>query len=101
MSAGFDQPGTEAPDRSHWQPGMPVVTAQDHAAWREWRHSRALVTQKDRRKRHRRIDYYPSEEVAALIESQRTPRCGGDASSILNRIVCEWAAARTAAASEG
>jgi hypothetical protein len=88
----LNQFGAETPARTRWQPGMPVTTAQDHAEWMAWRHDRVLTLQKDRRKRMRRIDYYPSKEVAALIESQRTPRCGGDASSILNRIVSEWAA---------
>ena len=39
----------------------------------------------------RRIDYYPSNEAAALIDRLRTRFAGGDASSILNRIVAEWA----------
>jgi hypothetical protein len=87
--------------RARWQPGMPIVTPEDHDEWAAWRRDRVLALQKDRRKRLRRIDYYPSAEVAALIEGQRTPRCGGDASSILNRIVCEWAASRTKVAPEG
>ena len=77
---------------ARWQPGMPVITAQDRAEWMAWRHDRALTLQRGRRKRLRRIDYYPSEQATALIEHLRTPRCGGDASSILNRIVSEWAA---------
>jgi hypothetical protein len=59
-----------------------------------WRHERALLLQRDRRRRLRRIDYYPSGEAAALIDSLRKPYGGGDASSILNRIVSEWAARR-------
>jgi hypothetical protein len=94
MADQFDQLGTEAPGRAHWQPGMPVITAQDHAEWVAWRHDRALALQKDRRKRMRRIDYYPSEEADAVIDRLRMPRCGGDASSILNRIVSEWAASQ-------
>ena len=101
MADQFDQLATAPSSRAGWQPGMPVITAQDHAEWTTWRHDRALTLQKDRRKRLRRIDYYPSKEVAALIEGQRTPQCGGDASSILNRIVGEWAASRTKVASEG
>jgi NAD(P)-dependent dehydrogenase (short-subunit alcohol dehydrogenase family) len=46
----------------------------------------------DRRHRLRRIDYYPSEEAAAIINKLRTRGVGGDASSILNRILSEWAA---------
>jgi hypothetical protein len=92
MSAQFDQLGTEAPARTRWPPGMPVITAQDHAEWMAWRHDRALTLQKDRRKRMRRIDYYPDEPAAAIVDKLRAPGIGGDASSILNRIVCEWAA---------
>jgi hypothetical protein len=92
MAAQFDQLGIEAPARTRWQPGMPIITAQDHAAHSAWRHERALTLQKDRRQRLHRIDYYPSEEAVALIDVMRAPRCGGDASSILNRIVSEWAA---------
>jgi len=94
MAAQFDQLGIEAPARTRWQPGMPVITAQDHAEWMAWRHDRALTLQRDRRKRLHRLDYYPSEDAAAVIDSLRAPRCGGDASSILNRIVSEWAARR-------
>jgi hypothetical protein len=45
-----------------------------------------------RRHRLRRIDFYPDETTAAIVEKLRVPRVGGDASSILNRIVAEWAA---------
>ena len=93
MAGQFDQPGAEL-SVWRWQPGMPIITAQDRAAHSAWRHERALTLQKDRRQRLHRIDYYPSEEAVALIDRLRAPRCGGDASSILNRIVCEWAARR-------
>jgi hypothetical protein len=92
MQAQFDQVGTEAPARARWQPGMPIITARDRDEWMAWRHDRALTLQKDRRKRLRRIDYYPSEEADAVIDRLRMPYGGGDASSILNRIVCEWVA---------
>jgi hypothetical protein len=39
----------------------------------------------------RRIDYYASHEAAAIIDRLRTPRAGGDASSIVNQIIHEWA----------
>jgi hypothetical protein len=39
----------------------------------------------------RRIDYYVSPEAAEIIDRLRAPSAGGDASSILNRIVTEWA----------
>jgi hypothetical protein len=76
-------------ERARWQPGQPVVTAQDHAEWQAWRRARILEGQRERRKQMRRIDYYPSEAAAAVIDRFRVPRVGGDASSILNRIVAE------------
>ena len=93
MAAQFDQLAAVPAARTRWQPGMPVVTAQDHAEWTAWRHDRALTLQKDRRKRMRRIDYYADEAAAAIVDKLRAPGIGGDASSILNRIVAEWAAA--------
>jgi hypothetical protein len=92
MGAESDQLGTVPPDRDRWKPGMPVITAQDHAEWTAWRRNRALKLQRDRRKQLRRIDYYPSKEAAAIVDKMRAPRVEGDASSILNRIVVEWAA---------
>ena len=79
--------------RSPWQPGMPVITAQDHAEWQAWRKERILEQQRERRRRERRIDYYPSKEAAAIVDGMRSRCAGGDASSILNRIVSEWAGA--------
>jgi hypothetical protein len=57
------------------------------------RRTRILALQSARRSRLRRIDYYPDEATAAIVDKLRAPRIGGDASSILNRIVAEWAAA--------
>jgi hypothetical protein len=37
-------------------------------------------------------DYYADEAAEAIIDKLRAPGIGGDASSILNRIVVEWAA---------
>jgi hypothetical protein len=93
MRAQFDQLAAAPSPRAGWQPGKPVITAQDHAEWTAWRHDRALTLQKDRRKRMRRIDYYPDEPAAAIVDKLRAPGIGGDASTILNRIVAEWAAA--------
>jgi hypothetical protein len=74
-----------------WQPGQPILNAQDEADWRAWRRERILEQQRERRRSNRRIDYYPSKAAAETIDSLRTPREGGDASSILNRIITEWA----------
>lgn len=49
--------------------------------------ARASQRQRKRRLGRPRIDYYPSAEALAMINSLRTPSVGGDASSILNRIV--------------
>lgn len=86
---------TYPPGRTAWLPGLPVVTEWDRAEWRTWRRARALELQRERRKRLRRIDYYPSPEAATVIDALRTPVAGGDASSILDRIVAEWAASRS------
>jgi hypothetical protein len=57
------------------------------------RRNRILALQSARRSRLRRIDYYADEAAEAIIDKLRAPGIGGDASSILNRIVAEWAAA--------
>jgi hypothetical protein len=67
-----------------------IGTAQ--SAGTDTRRSHVLALQRARRQRLRRIDFYPDEAAAAIIEKLRVPRVGGDASSILNRIVSEWAA---------
>jgi hypothetical protein len=74
-----------------WQPGTPVITEQDDADWQAWRRARALKLQRKRRQSMRRIDYYPSEAAARVIDRLRTRAVGGDASSNLNRILAEWA----------
>lgn len=78
-------------ERAAWMPGRPVLTEQDHAEWQARRRAQILEQQRGRRKRLRRIDYYPSKDAAAIIDRFRTRRSGGDASSILNRIIAEWA----------
>jgi hypothetical protein len=59
-----------------------------------WAKRRILEAQRRRRSRERRIDYYASPEADVIIDSLRRPAAGGDASSILNHIVTEWAAGR-------
>jgi hypothetical protein len=81
---------TDAAFRIAWRPGLPVLTEQDHADWQAWRHNRALELQRARRRKLRRIDFYPCEAAAAVIDELRAPRVGGDASSIINRIIAEW-----------
>jgi hypothetical protein len=74
-----------------WQPGRPIRTEQDEAEWRAWRRARILDLQRYRRARMRRIDFYASPEAVAIIDCLRAPRLGGDASSIVNKIIHEWA----------
>lgn len=74
-----------------WRPGLPVVTEQDRAEWEQWRRDSKREAQRARRARYPRIDYYPDEEADALIRSMAGPFAGGDFSSIINRIVGEWA----------
>lgn len=81
------------PGRSPWQPGVPVVTEQDLAEWDKYRRERILAQQRERRRSMRRIDYYPSDAATEIIDRFRGRTAGRDASSILNRIVAEWAAA--------
>src|SRR5712691_11833979 len=54
-----------------WQPGTPVITEQDRAEWQTWRRARILKLQRERRRGMRRIDYYPSETAAAIIDESR------------------------------
>ena len=77
-----------------WFPGKPVVTAEDYTEWQLWRRFRILKGQRRRRARSRRIDYYASPEANETIDKCRTKTAGGDASSIINRIIEVWAAAR-------
>lgn len=75
----------------NWRPGMPVATPEDRADWLAWRRDRKREQQRARRARYPRIDYYPSEAAAEIIGRLRFPDVGGDLSSIINRVVTEWA----------
>jgi hypothetical protein len=61
-----------------------------HDEWQRWRRERARQLQRERRAGMRRIDFYADATAATVIDSLRTRRAGGDASSILNRIIAEW-----------
>lgn len=65
-----------------WQPGLPVLTASDHADWQVWRKVRKLEQQRERRNMYPRIDYYPSDKALRIIGAQR-----GDYSSAIDRLV--------------
>ena len=81
---------------SGWAPGQRVITARDHAAWVAWRALSKRDGQRARRAAYHRIDYYPADDVAALIYNMASRGVGGDLSSIINRIVTKWAALRDA-----
>jgi hypothetical protein len=53
---------------------------------------------RERQRRYRAgwplIDYFPDPHAATTIDSLRTRCVGGDASSVLNRIVREWSSSR-------
>jgi hypothetical protein len=76
-----------------WQPGMPIKTRTDVAAWEAWRKAHILADQRARRAKLRRIDYYPSDNAAAIIDAcygNRARFGGGDYSSVISRIIEEW-----------
>jgi hypothetical protein len=75
---------TEKYSRPAWQPGMPVLTEKDHAEWQVWRRERILELQRDRCSRLRRIDYYPSQAAAAVVDSMRA-RCARGEASVMCR----------------
>ncbi len=70
-----------------WEPGLPVLTASDHADWQAWRKARKLKSQRQRRAMYPRIDYYPCAEVLALIRERTHGRVGGDHSSVIDALV--------------
>ena len=70
-----------------WQPGQPVMTATDEVEWEAWKRARKLEQQRERRKAHPRIDYYPSKEARAVIESLAHRHVGGDYSSVIDSLV--------------
>ena len=70
-----------------WQPGQPVATAADQAEWQAWRKASKLHAQRQRRLQYRRIDYYPSDEAQAVIDSRTGRRGCGDYSSVIDALV--------------
>jgi hypothetical protein len=75
-----------------WQPGRRVLTDEDARAWRFWRNERKRQQQRDRRANSHRIDYYPSPMAHYAILARCGPFVGGDYSSVINRVIEEWAA---------
>jgi hypothetical protein len=70
-----------------WQPGLPVLTASDHADWQVWRKARKLEQQRERRNLYPRIDYYPSKAVVTVIHAHTGRFAGGDYSSVIDALV--------------
>lgn len=77
-----------------WAPGHPVLTDTDRAEWQQWRRDSKREQQRQRRARYPRVDYYPNPEAVQALNDLCRPGVGGDASSVLNRIVSEWASLR-------
>lgn len=77
-------------ERFNWS--EPCADPADPRQWQAWRLRRIREGQRQRRAGLRRIDYQDvSPEAAAVIDGQCGPFAGGDYSSVLNRIVVEWA----------
>jgi hypothetical protein len=71
-----------------WQPGHPIRTKQDIAEWQAWKRNSKLAAQRQRRAANRRIDYYPSDEAGAVIDSLTNHQyAGGDYSSVIDRLI--------------
>lgn len=50
----------------------------------------ARLRQRRYREGKARIDFHPDRQAIAVIDLLRTNCVGGDASSIINRIILEW-----------
>lgn len=74
-----------------WTPGKPTLSPSDRVAWQQWRKERKRTLQRERRARLPRLDYYPNAEAHATVKALCRRVVGGDISSVLNRIVNEWA----------
>ncbi|MHB8562676.1 MAG: hypothetical protein ACYDDA_01795 [Acidiferrobacteraceae bacterium] len=64
------------------------MTSEEH---RQWVRTRKLEQQRQWRATNRRIDYSPTKEAAEIIDRETFPNAGGDYSSVISRIVTEWA----------
>jgi hypothetical protein len=70
-----------------WVPGQPILTESDEREWRAWRKARILKGQRARRRKYRRIDYYPSTEAQAVIDASCFHGMGGDYSSVIDGLI--------------
>lgn len=70
-----------------WQPGQPVITAADVADWQAWRKASKREGQRWRRAHNRRIDYYPSDEAQAIIDTRTGPFPEGTYSAVIDALI--------------
>ena len=71
-----------------WQPGKPVRTQQDLSECQAWKRERKLAAQRRRRTANRRIDYYPSDEAQAVIDSlTEHKQVDGVYSRVIDRLI--------------
>jgi hypothetical protein len=75
-----------------WQPGEPVVSAQDITAWRTWRRSRKLEQQRMRRRKVCRVDYEARPEARALLTHLQQRHWPVGVSAVLDAILARWGA---------
>jgi len=76
---------------TEWKPGHPVETENDRHQWQTWRKTKILLDQRRRRARLRRIDYYPSEAAAVVIDSLTHRSVGGGYASVIDRLILDAA----------
>lgn len=75
-----------------WHPGQPVLTASDEREWQQWRRNSKREAQRQRRATNPRIDFYPDEAAyGVILRSHGREGMGANYSTVINRIVAEWA----------
>lgn len=70
------------------RPQEPVGTGQDNIALQARKRDKKLTAQRQRRATNRRIDYYPSEEAAAVIDGMTNHKqIEGVYSRVIDRLI--------------
>ena len=66
-----------------------ILAKQDakRAELQRMKRARKNASQRNRRAKQRRIDYYVSEAALAIINAQCEPQAGYDTSSVINRLI--------------
>jgi hypothetical protein len=75
-------------------PGEPPLTEDEEREYLRWRRFCQRQSKNRRRREMRRIEYCANPIAEAVIDGLRTRYVGGDASSIINRIIAEWSEGR-------